>query len=613
MSTKLFVDYMTGRSSWKLCSVDEIEQYRTEVDFHVTWQLYCNEFQGEYGECYGNWPFDFDHEEFIEIAQQDCIKTYDYLINKGVNPQNVRLFFSGRKGFHLEIDYRAYMERPVFDLHLIYKELYKILDAKIRPERHKSTMDPGIYSRRHLFRYPNTKHPESGLYCIPLKYDELKLSYAKIFDLAGSKREFHYTFVDDPAMKRAFAEAQTRYWKSVEDMDKQSGLIKTYTGGYPPCIKKILEDGISKGNRNDTFYLLARYLKKFKSEEEIYKILEDVGYKSYSSNDGIKEVRATIASALKRDGSFSSCSGFSSWCDKDQCSKGAKKESIVHTARVEKAFNSYTYPDAVKLLKDAIKRGEYFRVLKTGIDQLDQKTKVLQDSVIVVASLSDVGKSSFAITLAKNNQDKKFLYLAIEEGRDRATMRLLRSRVAESENITIHTGKLGSITPDDIYSLAYVNSSKFDFMVIDQLVNLTESSSEERLKYKRMLEKFREIAREFKKPIFVLHQLNRLSKFSKEQEPYKEQLAEGADIERQAYDIWLLYRREIDGKSYNLLKVDKNKNYRSPIIIPLDYDFNTNTFTDYPVEYIDWDVFKDLGIDQNDYLYGQVEEEIRLA
>lgn len=612
--SRLYVDYRTGRSEWILCPLDEIEEHNTGVDFHVTWQRYCNEHMGEYGECYGNWPFDFDHEEYIEIAQQDCIKAYNYLVSKGVNPQNIRLFFSGRKGFHMEIDYRSYMERPVFDLHLIYKELYKILDAKIKPEKHNSTLDPAIYGSRHLFRYPNTKHPKSGLYCIPITYDELKLPYVRIFDMAGSKRNFSYSYVDDPIMRRIFAEAQTRYWKSVEDFEKRGSLIKTYSGGYPPCIEKIMKEGLPRGSRNDTFYLLARYLKNIKPEHEIYKILEDLAYRSYNSSEGVKEVQSTVASALKREGSYSSCSGFSAWCNKDQCSKLAKKESLTHAAKVEEAFNSYTYPDAIKLLKDAIKSGEYFRVLKTGIDQLDQKTKVLQDSVIVIASLSDMGKTSFAITIAKNNQSKKFLYLAIEEGRDRATLRLLRSKVAESENITIHTGRMGSITPDHIYSLAYMNSSKFDFMIIDQLVNLTESAQEERLKYKKMMEKFREIAREFKKPIFVLHQLNRLSKFSKDQEPYKEMLAEGADIERQAYDIWLLYRRKVEDKSYNLLKIDKNKNYKSPIIVPLEYDFKTNTFSDYPHELIDWDFFgKDLGVDQNEYYYGQVEEDIKLT
>lgn len=612
--SKLFVDYMAGKKTeWLRCPLDDVEKYRSEVDFHITWQRYCNELRGQFGEMFGNCPFDFDHEEDIEIAQRDCIKVYDFFVRGGVRPQNIRLFFSGRRGFHLELDYRSFMEKPVFDLHLIYREFYKHLESKIKPEKHKSTMDPAIYASRHLWRYPNTKHSKTGLYCIPITYDELKLPYVRIFDLAGNKRTVDTSYADDPKLKKYFADCQTAYWKSVEDFEKRKTLVQTYSGGYPPCIKKIMEEGLPSGTRNNTFYLLARFLKGFKKEPEVYSQLEELAAKSYNGSDGIKEARLTVASALKREGSFLSCSSFSAWCDKEQCNAFSKKSSMVHTARVEKAFNICSYKDAVPLLKDAIKRGEYFRVLNTGIDQLDQKTKVLQDSVVVIASLSDVGKTSFAVTIAKNNQEKRILYLAIEEGRDRTALRLLRSKVTEDKNITIVTGQIGSITPDDVYSLAYTNSSKFDFMIIDQLVNLTEESREERLKYKKMMEKFREISREFKKPIFVLHQLNRTAKFGKEQEPSKEQLAEGADIERLAYDVWLLYRRKVGDKTYNLLKIDKNKNYKSPIVIPLEYDFNANTFADFTHDLIDWDLFeKDLGVDKNEYYFGKVEEDVRV-
>ena len=411
-------------------------------------------------------------------------------------------------------------------------------------------------------------------------------------------------------MKKTFDDARTEHWKHIENFENRKNLINEYTGGYPPCIKLIFKEGLPPGTRNNTIYLLARFLKKFKKEEEIYNQLIDLAYKSYSDSErqDIKQIRRTIDSALSRAGNFLSCTSLSPWCDKKQCDVFSKKQSV----NLEKVFNIYSYQESLTLLKTAIQNGEFKRVLRTGIDKLDEKSKILQDSVIVIGSLSDAGKTSFAITLAKNNQDKKILHLAIEEGRDRTALRLYKSMISENVNVTIVTGKIGEITPDYIYHLVNRYSSKIDFIIIDQLVNLTEAAKEERLKYKRMMEKFREIAREFKKPIFVLHQLNRLAKFDKEKEPSKEHLAEGADIERQAYDIWLLYRRKHEGKYYNLLKIDKNKNYKSPIIIPLEYDFKTNTFRDYPHEFLDWVLFKKLGVDENEYYFGQVEEDIKI-
>lgn len=614
MNTKLYVDYLAGKKGeWLRCPLDEVEKHRSEIDFFITWQRYANEHMGQFGEMYGNCVFDFDHEEDIEIAQRDCLKLYGYLKLAGVKPENIRIFFSGSKGFHLEIDYRAYIDKPVFDLHLIYKEFYRYLESKIKPEKNKSTMDAAIYSQRRMWRYPNTQHSKTGLYCVPLTYDELTLGYTEIFDLASFPRDidFNSVYVDDLKMRKYFADCQTAVWKSTEDFEKRTSLIKNFTGGYPLCIKRVTEEGIPRGMRNNTIYQIARFLKGIRKESEVYDQIKTIAANSYDNDREFKAVQATVASALKREGSFLSCSAMSRWCDKDQCNIFTKKESKNHLSKIDKTFDICSYKDAVTLLRDAIKRGEYFRVLKTGIIELDRKTKVLQDSVIVIASLSDMGKTSFAVTIAKNNQDKKIMYLPIEEGRDRGALRLLRSKVSEEKNITFVTGRIGEITPDDIYSLAYTQSNKFDFMIIDQLVNLTAVSKEERLKYKIMMEKFREIAREFRKPIFVLHQLNRSAKWGKDDEPSKEQLAEGADIERLAYDVWLLYRRKFNDKAYNLLKIDKNKNYRSPVIVPLDYDFSTNTFKDYPSELIDWNVFGDVfGVDEKEYYNGHVEEDI---
>lgn len=615
----LYVDYMSGRSKWQRCLLSDVEKYRTETDFFITWQRYCNELQGEHGEIYGNWPFDFDHDTDLGIAQRDCIRVYD-LLSKRINPKNIRLYFSGSKGFHLEIDYRAYMDRPAFDLHLIYRELAQKFERMIKPERNSSTLDHSIYSLRRMWRYPNTRHSKTGLFCIPLTADELRLPLDKIRELAKNPRVVpDHGFLNDFNMRKSYDDARTAYWKHVEDFEKRREVIIEYTGKYPPCVQKIFDEGLPAGTRNNTIYLLARFLKRFKNEEDLRKQLTDLAEKSFSGTGEkaeAKQIYMTITSALKREGHFLSCKSFTPWCDKEQCNLKSKKGSAAHFDRVDKQFNICSHQEAKVLLLEAIKRGEYQRAIRTGIGQLDMKTKILQHSVIIVASLSDVGKSSFAVTIIRNNPDKKILYLAIEEGRDMAELRLLRARVADEVNITLVTGQMGTITPDGIRSIFYTNSGKFDFVIIDQLVNLDEAGREERLKYKIIMQKFREMAREYKKPIFCLHQLNRLAKFNGakvDQEPYKEQLAEGADIERLAHDVWLLYRKKVDKEWFNLLKIDKNKNYRSPIIVPLAYDFKSGIFTDFPPEAISWEIFgKNLNIDENEYFMGQVEEDIRI-
>jgi len=335
---KHYVDYMKGHSPWQLCALDEIEKHRAETDFHITWQRYCNDSQCEHGECFGNWPFDFDHAEDISIAQSQCLRVYDILVKMGVNSKNILLYFSGCKGFHLELDYRAYMNEPAFDLHLIYRELYKKLEKSIKPEKHKSTMDGSIYSIRHMWRYPNTRHSQSGLYCIPLTYEELKLPYEKIFELAKKPRTINRdSYVDDPILRNTYLDARTRYWEKVQDFEKRESLIKIYTGEYPPCIKKIFEEGLSPGTRNNTMYLLARFLKKIKKEEEVHALLLDLAQKSYG-NTSEANVRSIVRSAFKREGSFLSCASLTEWCEKEQCNIFSKKGILDHVGRVEKVL-----------------------------------------------------------------------------------------------------------------------------------------------------------------------------------------------------------------------------------------------------------------------------------
>src|SRR4030042_3070185 len=117
----LFLDYMQGKGNkWHRCNIKDIGKYRTKEDFFTTWQMYCNEHMGQFAEMYGNLVFDFDHETNIDIARKDCIKIYDLFVKDAkVQKENVYIYFSGSKGFHLEIDYKCFMSKPEYDLHLL--------------------------------------------------------------------------------------------------------------------------------------------------------------------------------------------------------------------------------------------------------------------------------------------------------------------------------------------------------------------------------------------------------------------------------------------------------------------------------------------------------------
>jgi hypothetical protein len=109
---------------------------------------------------------DFDDKVNPNNARLDAIKLYDAFIGKGINPKNIKIYFSGKKGFHVELDYRSYMDKPIHELHLIYKMFYLINKDDLL------TLDKTIYSIRKQWRVVNTRHSGSGLFCIQISREE---------------------------------------------------------------------------------------------------------------------------------------------------------------------------------------------------------------------------------------------------------------------------------------------------------------------------------------------------------------------------------------------------------------------------------------------------------
>ncbi len=147
-------------------------------------------------------------------------------------------------------------------------------------------------------------------------------------------------------------------------------------------------------------------------------------------------------------------------------------------------------------------------------------------------------------------------------------------------------------------------------------MNLHENADNERLKYKKLMEDFKEISRDERKPFFILHQLGRIAK-NPNISPQMEHLAEGADVERQAYDVWLVYNRVIRkeqdnlGERVTLVKIDKNKLYKTPIVFPVDYNVELGLYED-RVAYLSDEEYIELEIDKHELNHGEANGNIVL-
>lgn len=193
-------------------------------------------------------PFDFDYEPNQEKAFHEVVQLINYLLSEyQVYPEQLRLFFSGNKGFHLLLvspEMARLSEEKIFDI----PTLTKAIALKVADQF--TTMDKVIYDTTRLFRLPNTKHGVTGLYKIPITAN---IEFIKIKELAKNKIKCEFLPITEFSENKYIL-------KLIESCSKiSSELINKsqwhYTGNQ--LIDGII-NGFPQGERNKGLFSLGR-------------------------------------------------------------------------------------------------------------------------------------------------------------------------------------------------------------------------------------------------------------------------------------------------------------------------------------------------------------------
>lgn len=165
--------------------------------------------------------FDFDSEENVEIARIDAVELVKRLQGQGYTEENIRIFFSGNKGFEVSVQLDGERLTPSETKNICMN----LADGL-------ATVDPKIYNATRIFRLPLTKHAKSGLYKYPLGLDDLRtMSVGDIKDAA--KQTLEYTDIKDA-------------WKPV----KLTALMKDLKA-KTPVVKPLAEATVINVNDVD--------------------------------------------------------------------------------------------------------------------------------------------------------------------------------------------------------------------------------------------------------------------------------------------------------------------------------------------------------------------------
>jgi len=176
--------------------IDKRDCYISLFDHSVNLPKYVESNDGSVAGYKGKVRFSFLAIDFDSITDlNESLTWIRELITKlvkenEVNPEHLRYYFSGNKGFHLEIP--SWM---IDDQHEPSAEYPDILKAMV--QELTSHADLSLYQTLRLYRINNTINSKSGLYKIELKYDEItSLSVEEIKKLATRRRLNDVTVFD---------------------------------------------------------------------------------------------------------------------------------------------------------------------------------------------------------------------------------------------------------------------------------------------------------------------------------------------------------------------------------------------------------------------------------
>lgn len=329
-------------------------------------------------------PVDIDSTDLN--ASLEALRNFIEKLNlNDVPTMYLRYYFSGSKGFHVMIPNTMIGTEPSESISRYMKKMGSILlDDEL--------FDSTIYTHVRLFRLPNTKHQKSGLYKVPLTYNEVMMkSLSQIKEMAAEPR----FDVDKPKYQGERVPFLNSLWREAVSDTTSIYKVKQYDESEQyrfPCHRHLFEQGATEGHRNNTALRAAWILKKYSglTQELVFNTLKGWNEKNKPPLSE-PELHKVVEQAFRGNYHFGcSDSIMSLYCD-DNCPLLKKREleekeepvlvSMSNMAEGYKQFVDLCEKNPVKFFHPVDK---YIRSLFPGF-------------VAYIMARSGVGKTSFVI------------------------------------------------------------------------------------------------------------------------------------------------------------------------------------------------------------------------
>lgn len=338
--------------------------------------------------------YDFDSKSNIEEAKKDAITLCERLESK--NLKDYIIYFSGNKGFHVDVLTNQEFTRQEYE-NILNNTAGDLL-----------TLDKKVTDEQRLFRTPLTKHKVSGLFKIPLTFEELKNTSieeikekARVVDMreeTAIKKQGRVT------LPTSFTDI-TVETKKIEPVKATNLTYDSIDFSKMPKYMKperwaLAQGFFEAGERNDALHVLAAFYKSLKYDEtECFHLLRSAAEKQHKRTGqemySDKEIQSTIIKHIYGP----TYKGGIYTVDNSEILKKTVQRCKINVE--EKTSGIVRINEVADRFKDYAKK---FRenTLKTGVAELDENIMITTGMVVGLLAAPSAGKTTLANNIARN-------------------------------------------------------------------------------------------------------------------------------------------------------------------------------------------------------------------
>lgn len=372
--------------------------------------------------------FDFDDGENIDVARKDTVEICERLIKIGVDPRSMNIYFSGGKGFHVDVLTDEEFTRQEF-VNIVFGLAHDL-----------KTFDTTINDEQRILRVPLSQHQDTKLYKIPLTFDDIKsLTIDEIKDAA---KDNEYEVPEPVALKLSDSLQQLKATE-FKKMDKGVETEVEFTFDpnsidwskcpkWMPKERYALQEGYflgsqstSVGQRNTAFMILAATYRNqgFSAEHTLGLLMatserqaKRTGEDPYTESQMRSEVISQVYSPGWKGGIYAK--------DEDLLVAIRGHFDIEETDSKTDLVGIDNVGTDFKLFAKDIDRN----TVKTGLKSLDDNVLITSGMMVALLAAPGAGKTSFANMFVEHlcQQGEHTLFFSLDMYKNLLFSRLLQ-------------------------------------------------------------------------------------------------------------------------------------------------------------------------------------------